>query len=594
MKVGLEIHVQLDTHKLFCECPSTLRLDESDFKIKRKLHAVSGEMGKVDNAAIAETKKNLSFVYHAYDNSTCLVELDCEPPHKMNESALKIALETSLLLNMKPIDEIQIMRKTVVDGSNTSGFQRTALISENGFIETEEGKVRISSIAIEEDSARKIKEENDEIHYNLDRLGIPLIEIRTEPDITSAEQAKKAAKKIGLLTRATGKMKRGIGTIRQDVNVSIPEGKRVEIKGAQDLKSMPLLIENEVKRQEILVSIKKELEKRKFTGFNPEIIDVTHIFSNTQCNFLKGKTILGIKVPQFNGIFGLKINENKTFGKEIAEYTKSKGLLHSDELPKYGIVEEEKKKVIEKLGCSQIDAFVLMAVNDFEEMKKVIDRINKSLDGVPKEVRKANLDSTTSFLRTMPGEARMYPETDVPPILVEAKLINEIKKSLPEKPEEKLERYIKLGLNSELASQLANSEISFEFDKLKLKKENSPLIASILLGYKNELKKRYNLKEVAESIVISAVNQYIKGNISKEAIYELIAEAVKENKKIDKIAEKYKKVDISEVEKEIIKIIKNNKDKNFKVIMGILMKKYKGRINGKILSDMIKKQGNFQ
>ncbi|MEA3414221.1 MAG: Glu-tRNA(Gln) amidotransferase subunit GatE, partial [Nanoarchaeota archaeon] len=255
-KAGLEIHQQLDTHKLFCNCPSVLRSDFANFKVKRKLHAVAGEFGKVDAAAQYQSKMNKNFVYEGYD-TTCLVELDEEPPHEINQEALEIVLEIALLLNCKIIPISQIMRKTVIDGSNTSGFQRTVMIGLDGFLETSLGKVGIDSIYLEEDSARRVGKNSEGIIFRLDRLGIPLIEITTKPDLKNAEHVKEVAMKIGEILRSS-RVRRGIGTIRQDLNISVKGSNRVEIKGFQDPKIMEKCVNLEVKRQLEFVKKGKE------------------------------------------------------------------------------------------------------------------------------------------------------------------------------------------------------------------------------------------------------------------------------------------------------------------------------------------------
>ncbi len=246
-KAGLEIHQQLDTKKLFCNCPSLLRQDEPDYVIKRKLHAVAGESGEVDVAARHEVSKNKEFVYQGYD-TTCLVELDEEPPHEINQEALKIVLQIAFLFNMKIIPISQIMRKTVIDGSNTSGFQRTVMIARDGWIETSLGRVEIDALYLEEDAARIVEKGEKQNTFRLDRLGIPLVEIATAPDFKNAEHLKEGALQIGKILRSA-KVKRGLGTIRQDVNISIEGHPRVEIKGFQNPKIMIKTIETEVKRQ---------------------------------------------------------------------------------------------------------------------------------------------------------------------------------------------------------------------------------------------------------------------------------------------------------------------------------------------------------
>jgi len=257
-KSGLEIHQQLDSHKLFCNCPSLLRKDEPDFEISRRLHAVAGERGEVDEAAAFEVSLNNEFVYQGY-NTTCLVELDEEPPHEINKTALKIALHISLLLNAEILPISQIMRKTVLNGSNTSGFQRTMMIARDGFVETKYGKVRIEGIFLEEDAARTIKKEGNKVFYRLDRLGIPLVEIATAPDIKTPEQAKEVALFIGDVLRSC-KVKRGLGTIRQDVNMSIKHGARTELKGVQDPEIIVLALNKEIDRQLELIKTEKKVE----------------------------------------------------------------------------------------------------------------------------------------------------------------------------------------------------------------------------------------------------------------------------------------------------------------------------------------------
>jgi Glu-tRNA(Gln) amidotransferase subunit E-like FAD-binding protein len=259
-KSGIEVHQQLDTHKLFCDCPSILRKDEPDFIIERKLHAVAGESGEIDSAASYQASLNQDFFYQAYNDTTCLIELDEEPPHEINSEALKIALQISLLLNAKIVPITQIMRKTVIDGSNTSGFQRTVLIAKQGYIETSQGNIGIETICLEEDAARIISKEGNKSVYKLDRLGIPLIEIVTSPEIKTAEQVKEVALHIGEILRSC-KVRRGIGTIRQDVNISIKKGERVEIKGFQDPAMMIETIDKEIIRQKNLISKGKKVEK---------------------------------------------------------------------------------------------------------------------------------------------------------------------------------------------------------------------------------------------------------------------------------------------------------------------------------------------
>ena len=254
LKSGLEIHQQLNTNKLFCDCPSILRTDEPEYTIERKLNPVIGETGIVDIAAKHEAEQNKKFIYQVYDTN-CLVELDEEPPHEINKEALKISLQIATLLNCKIFPITQVMRKTVIDGSNTTGFQRTALIAHDGYIKTSAGKIAIDAVMLEEDSARPVSETEDSKTYKLASLGIPLVEIATGPHMHTPEEIKEAALKIGEILRACN-VKRGIGTIRQDVNISIKGSKRVEIKGFQDPKMMIKTVDKEIERQQKCVEEK--------------------------------------------------------------------------------------------------------------------------------------------------------------------------------------------------------------------------------------------------------------------------------------------------------------------------------------------------
>jgi len=467
-KSGLEIHQQLDTKKLFCDCPSILRSDEPEFKIKRKLHAVRGESGKVDVAAKFQTENEKTCFYEGYD-STCLVELDEEPPHKLNEEALKIALEISLLLNCEIISTSQIMRKTVVDGSNTSGFQRTVMIARDGFIETEGGKVGIDSIYLEEDSARLVKKDESSITYRLDRLGIPLIEIATKPDLKNPKQVKEAALKIGQILRSC-KVRRGIGTIRQDLNISIGGSNRVEIKGFQDSKIMEKCVELEVIRQ--------------------------------------------------------------------------KGFL---------------------------------------------DKGEKN----PPEVRNCLIDGRTEFSRPMPGADRMYPETDLELLHISKEFINKIKKNLPKLREEIEKELKKEGLSEEMIKILFKRKKLQSYKELYDVSKNPKLVGKILFLFLKDIAKKNNQPlEKIEKILTQDVLIFVLEQVYKEKIQERDVKIVLEKivSGIDlKQAIKLEKKDLVDVEEIIMKLVKSKPGLNMNAYMGIVMKEFKGQIDGKNVMEIIKK-----
>ena len=461
LKVGLEIHQMLNTRsKLFCACPTVLRTDEPHFFFLRRLRPTRSELGEMDPAALFEFKKGVSYRYEGYEDGICLVEMDEEPPHDLNREALEIALIISLMLKSMPVDELHVMRKIVIDGSNTTGFQRTALLAIGGEINVAGKNVPIQTICLEEDAARKIGEDKKvrQVVYRLDRMSIPLIEIATAPVINTPEEAEKVAFKIGQLLRISGRVKRGLGTIRQDLNVSIRNGARIEIKGVQELGLISKIVEYEVLRQLKLLEIKKELENRGIRRemIKDDFVDVTEIFAETKSKIArriirKGGRALAVKLPGFKGLIGMEIQPGRRLGTEFADraryWAEIGGIFHSDELPSYGITLEEVNKVKEVLKCDKDDAFVLV----FEEWKKavkalnaVIERARDVLEGVPEETRGANPDGTTRFLRPMPGKARMYPETDIKPIRISEGYIEKLKRMLPEPPEAKYEKMVKV------------------------------------------------------------------------------------------------------------------------------------------------------
>jgi len=542
-KCGIEIHQQLETHKLFCGCPTVIREDEPDFVIRRKMRAVAGEVGDIDPAALYEFLRDRAMVYQGYYTTTCLVELDEEPPHQLNQEALNAVLEAALLLNARPVDELQVMRKTVIDGSNTSGFQRTIFVAMDGTIETAEGKVRIPTICLEEDAARKISEEGSVTTYRLDRLGIPLVEIATDPDIKTPAHGRAVAEKLGMILRATGKVKRGLGTIRQDLNVSITGGGRVEVKGVQDLKLIEDVLRKEVERQVMLIEVKEELWRRNPNGENLAggFTDVSDAFAKTGSKMVanmleKGACVLAVKLPGFSGLLKDKL------GPELAQYAKSaagvKGIFHSDELPEYGISLDEVTAVKKELSLEENDAFALVVEQkDVAEkaLNEVIGRCRTAFLGVPKETRRARDDGSSEFMRPLPGSARMYPETDEVPVALPAERLKKIRENLSETPEKRMSRYIELGVGSELAGQLVKSKVADDFDSYVKMFPNlkASLIAGTLLSSLKEAKKKYGVDaEKLEKTHFTGVFRLISaGKITKESIVEVVAELAKNPQK---------------------------------------------------------------
>ena len=482
LKVGLEIHRQLDTrNKLFCNCPSILSAKPPSFTFIRRLRPTQSELGQVDPAALFEFHKGKQIAYESDPETTCLVELDEEPPHPLNKEAVDTALNISLLLKAKILDEIHVMRKVVIDGSNTTGFQRTVVIALDGRLMVEGMEVPIEQVTLEEDAGRKMGETKNSVTFRLDRLGVPLIEISTGPVIKSPEEAGTTALAIGRILRATKRVKRGLGSIRQDLNVSIKNGALVEIKGVQELDLVSKVVEFEAQRQQALIHIRDELRQRNVReeDLKDDFVDVTSILANSQSKIVQaalkqGGKASAVRLYGFKGLLKRELIPGIRLGTEMAKraafWGKVGGLFHSDELPAYGIDQVHVESVSKKLGCGDSDAFIIIADqgdNVLDGLKAVVERSREAIQRVPEETRVANPDGTTHYMRPRPGAARMYPETDVPPVSISRDRLQEIERNLPKMPEEiAKELQSKYNIGQKLAGQLVDSEFLGVFESI--------------------------------------------------------------------------------------------------------------------------------
>ncbi len=605
-KWGLKyINSLIQMKSCFAHVVAILPIKNLNLKILRNLRPTQSELGKIDRAAFEEARRKLNFIYEAYTHETCLVEADEEPPNPLNLEALEISLIMATLLNMHVVDEFHLMRKQVIDGSNTGGFQRTGLVATEGYLETEYGKVIIENLCLEEDAARRIGHEKGKVTFRLDRLGIPLVEITTDPSMKHPEQVKEVAYQIGQILRST-KVKRGLGTIRQDLNISIREGARVEIKGVQDLDLMPKMVESEVTRQINLLKIRDELIKRN-ASVDDNLYDIAEVLSETRSKIISSaERVFAIKLNGFKGLIGMEIQPGRRFGTELAGYAKKmgvSGLFHTDELPAYGIVEHEVAALNEFLDIEENDAFILVADNKekvVNALQEVQRRAKMALDGVPEETRKAMPDGNTEYLRPLPTASRMYVETDIPAISISKGLLEEIGSNLPELPEEKKGRIIKqYNLSEDLAKQLVRTDRVNSFEEIKSKsKVDSTTIASILAYTLKELRRDgCDIDELNDNILFDTFNLLEEGKISKDAISNILANVCKECNSPEEAARHLNLVMLSEddVEKIIGEIIDSNKkmvdERGMAAIgplMGMAMKKLKGKADGKLINKLLK------
>jgi glutamyl-tRNA(Gln) amidotransferase subunit E len=618
LKVGLEIHVQLNTRrKLFCPCPTRLSTNYSS-ELDRYLRPARSEVGEVDPAAMLEWSRKKKYRYLVSGEESCLVEADEEPPHFIDRESLLVALAIAKALNMKIVDEIHAMRKIVIDGSNVSGFQRTVLIALNGHIRVDDKVIGVQTLCLEEDAARKVEESEVESVYVLDRLGIPLVEIATAPDIDTPELALRTALKIGQLVRLTGKAKWGLGTIRQDINVSIAGGAKTEIKGIQHLYMIPLAVEYEVKRQIELLRIRDELKARGLTPENikPEVVDVTEVFENTSSKVLKralekGGVVLALVLPGFKGILSWSTQPGRRFGTELSDYAKAwggvGGIFHTDELPGYGISESEVSKLYSATGAdSSRDAIVIVA-DEEEKAKKaliaVAERAKYAIIGIPEETRAANPDGTTRYMRPRPGAARMYPETDIPPVLVTDDILEEASRYMPEHPDIKYKHLLEEhGLSGGLARALLNDLMLDFYEYLAEKygdKVPCSVIASILVNTIPMLRREgVPVENLSEDAIEDVVKLVAEGVVAKEAVPDLLAYMAKNPgvRAIDAVnALRVKKISANDLDNLIVNTIERLKtrllekrDKAFNIVMGEVMKTVRGSVDGKLVAERVK------
>jgi glutamyl-tRNA(Gln) amidotransferase subunit E len=614
LKVGIEIHQELDTkHKLFCACPPKLNKGEPDFTFTRKLRPAQSELGEIDPAALFEFLKGKNIIYEANHDSSCLVEMDEEPPGPLDAEAVDIALQFSLLTKGRPVDEVQVMRKTVVDGSNTGGFQRTSVISLGGEIVVGNIIYHIEQVAIEEDAARKIKEDGDSITYRIDRLGIPLIEITTAPEMHTPNEVYNVASRIGSILRATGRVRRGLGTIRQDINVSIKNGSIIEIKGAQDLGLLETIVKYEVQRQATLLEIADILKNRgiKKSQLKNELYDVTQVFENTDSHILvnamkSGGRIYAVKLEGFNEIVGMELSPGRRLGTEMSDHAKFmggvKGIFHTDELPGYKIKEDEVDALKKAVNSDSDDAVVIVADKEQKckaALNAVVDRAIQALEGVPAETRSANADGTTRYTRPRPGAARMYPETDVKPVQISCEMLSDVKRRLPEMPEVKLARYQKeYDLNEKLANQVIDSEYVTIFEKLAANGVPTTLLAVTLTEELTMLRREGVPVEDLTDKAISKVFMLIdEGVTAKESIPELLrflarrpdysATQALETLGLEMISEDRLKIIIEEIIENNLNLINEHGMSAMGSLMGIAMSELRGRAQPKLVQKML-------
>jgi len=616
LKVGLEIHQQLDTKKkLFCDC---IPKEEEEFtrKFSRRLRASKSELGKIDPAALFESTKSKTIIYYANPDSSCLVEEDEEPPHALDSNAKNIALLIGSALESKIFSEIHVMRKTVIDGSNTTGFQRTMLVAQGGNIKVCGKKVGVQSICLEEDAGKLIKDEGDHRFFSLDRLGVPLVEIALDPVEGDPKFVKDIALTLGRLLRVTKRVMRGIGSIRQDVNISIEGGGVIEVKGVQQLDQLEKIIEFEAKRQHGLKLISEKINQTGFTEISrkEDVFDITEVMQECNSEIIKKSIenqdkIFGIRIKKLKGLFGFEPYSEIRLGREIGQLVRFFGIggvFHSDELPNYGIEDVDIKRVTEKLDIQNDDAFLIIAGDEIPvgfAIDAIINRISLAKNGPPAETRAATQNGDTIFLRPRSGASRMYPETDIPIVKVTDKELTEVRSNIPKSWEESIrELEGKYQINNQLAEQIFDSDYFELFERICSENQNSPnFIASVLCSTITNLERQgLDSDLLSNEQIMNTFELLEQEKINKESI-EIIFKQIM-TKKADNVLQALENASIiqlseNELDKILDEIIQKNVEKiqqehmhALSGLMGIAMKEVRGKASGKMINQKLKEK----
>ncbi len=609
LRVGLEVHQQLvSTRKLFCECPVS-KSEEFPYSFERRLRPSQSETGKLDPAAVFEFSKGVGVRYFWNPESSCLVEADEEPPHQVDGSALDAALTVALVLKSEIIDEIHVMRKIVIDGSNPGGFQRTAVVGLGGKLRAAGRTVGVQSVTLEEDAARLLAQDGPMRRYGLDRLGLPLVEIALEPVRGTPGEIGDTALALGRVLRSTELVARGLGTIRQDLNVSIFGGSVVEVKGVQKLSQVSKVVAYEVDRQLGLKSLADEIAKRGIQRVKTRTVivpdSVTKLIPDKLS--LRGEMVRGIVVENYSGLLGWEPKAGLRLGKELAEVARANslgGITHSDEFESRGLSKEEATMLLGAVGAGENDALILVAgaVSAVDRTVRALEeRLRATPKGAPPETRSSTDDGETRYMRPRPGAQRMYPETDIPIKEVPRAILRELSRNIPEDWEARISRYQKeYSLSRELALRVYDSEMHIEFEKLANSIDLEPsVVASTLLDLPVRLAREGVPESALTTEVLSKLLEEIAaGNIAKEAAPDALR--VLGSGKAKDISEavrslKILPVDQVSLEKVVDRLVKRERplilekrEGAFSPLMGELMRDLRGRVDGQVVSQVLK------
>jgi len=613
LRCGLEVHYQLDTKKkLFCHCPVRLQNRPPDAVIVRHMRPTLSELGEYDGTALMEFKTKKEVHYQLYYDSVCTYEMDDTPPFIINEEALEIVIEIALMLNCQIVDEVHVSRKQYLDGSIPAGFQRTIAVGVNGWISLNGRKIRVVQVCLEEDACREISDRGHVIVFRTDRLSVPLVEVITAPDMKTPSEACDADREIGRILRATRRVRRGIGTVRQDVNVSIRGGTRVEIKGVPKTGLIGTLVHHEALRQKGLLSLKREIIKR---GIEPKTrkINCTDLFVRSGSETLRrltrnGYNISSILITGFSDLLKWKISPHRTFEDELKGRVRviacidEEPILFSQERPdSIGPSEEEWGLVRKRLNASDRDAVVIVGGPEKDvctALSEIDARVAESKKGVPNETRQVLKGGETDFERILPGPNRMYPDTDSAPIPISHSMLKRIQANLPVSPGEWRKRCRGI-LKQQTINQLMDMDCIECFWKVLTGSNCDPKLLAYTLTSTLPFLRRagFDVSKISEEALIELFRLYTEGKIIREAIPEALRK-ISHNQNIEDLLVDGFDKHIREIE--LRKIVRKvfdergaqvrDKEKRRRYLIGIIKERVGKAIGGKMIARVLQEQ----
>lgn len=446
---GLEVHQQLATkEKLFCHCPAGIfqKPDQYDAELLRHMRPTLSEMGGYDGTALMEFRTRKNIVYRIAHKTACTYDVDDTPPFPLNPEALQYALEIALASKLNIVGEVHVTRKQYLDGSIPTGFQRTAILGVEGEISLKNKKVHLIQLSVEEDACREISDIGHTRIYRTDRLGMPLIETVTAPELMNPDEVREAAQYIRFLNRSTGRVRTGIGAGRQDVNVSCKGGTRIEVKGVSHTKWIPDVTHYECFRQWALLAIRDTLKKRiskenwKMGVMELDPKKYKFYFTPITEAIGRGEKLYAVNLPKFAGLLSHFCQPGRPFYDEIAGRLKVIACLERPNMATSedidDVVSDHVFDLVRSLmHATEEDAQIIFWAPEADvqtALETIEERALMTFDGVPNETRKVMYDATTIFERVLPGADRMYPDTDSAPIPLSNDYIENLRKNIPE------------------------------------------------------------------------------------------------------------------------------------------------------------------